>query len=55
MGTLAKVKMYVQQALGSSQTNAKLDAIAQAIAELADFVDDLENQLKKIDKKISNH
>jgi outer membrane murein-binding lipoprotein Lpp len=49
MGTKAKVVSYCHQALGAQDTNQKLDSIARAIAELADFVDDLENQLRRVE------
>jgi hypothetical protein len=45
MGTKNQVLAHTNGALNSRDTNAKLDHIARAIAELADFVDDLENQL----------
>ncbi len=48
MGTLSKVKSYVQQALFASDTNAKLDAIARAIQELADLVDDIETKVDRL-------
>jgi hypothetical protein len=41
MGSRAKVKSCVEQAINSVSANDKLNAIAQAIYELADFVDDL--------------
>ena len=47
MGSRSKVKSYTDQALHLANTNEKLDAIARAIYALADFVDDLENQLSK--------
>jgi hypothetical protein len=49
MGTKNQVVSYINNALNSRDTNAKLDYIARAIAELADFVDDLENQLRRIE------
>jgi hypothetical protein len=51
MGSKSSVETFTHRAIHSSDTNAKLDAIARAIAELADFVDDLENQLRRIDHK----
>jgi hypothetical protein len=52
MGTKSNVVAYTNQALGASKTDDKLNAIARAIAELADFVDDLENQLRRIEQKL---
>ena len=52
MDTKSQVVNYTNSALNSQDTNAKLDYIARAIAELADFVDDLENQLRRIDQKL---
>lgn len=52
MGSKSNVQTYTQRAIHSHDTNAKLDAIARAIAELADFVDDLENQVRRIDRKL---
>jgi hypothetical protein len=49
MGTKSRVVSHTNGALNSRDTNAKLDCIARAIAELADFVDDLENQLRRIE------
>jgi hypothetical protein len=51
MGSKSRVVTNTNGALNSSDTNAKLDYIARAIAELADFVDDLENQLRRIEAK----
>jgi hypothetical protein len=51
MGSKSSVQTYTQRAIHTADTNAKLDAIAHAIYELADFIDDLENQLRRIDKK----
>jgi hypothetical protein len=42
MGSRSKVKAQVHRAIGASTTDEKLNAIARAIYELADFVDDLE-------------
>ena len=53
MGSKSSVQTYAQRAVHAADTNAKLTAIAQAIYELADFVDDLESQLRRMDKKIS--
>lgn len=52
MGSKSRVFTHTQRALTSRTPEEKLDALARAIAELADFVDDLENQLSQIDRKI---
>jgi hypothetical protein len=49
MGSKNRVVSQTNSALSTRDTNAKLDHIARAIAELADFVDDLENQLRRIE------
>ena len=51
MGTKSKVVAYANRAIRSRETGEKLDSIARAIAELADFVSDLENQLRRIQSK----
>jgi hypothetical protein len=45
MGSRSKVRVCVDQAVASQDTNHKLDLIARAIYELADFVDNLQNKL----------
>jgi hypothetical protein len=40
------------RAKSTARAEDKLDAIASAIAELADFVDDLENQLRRIESRV---
>jgi hypothetical protein len=52
MGSKSSVQTFTNRARHASETNAKLDAIARAIAELADFVDDLQNKLDRIDRKL---
>lgn len=52
MGSKSKVVMHTQQAIALRTPEQKLDALARAVAELADFVDDLENQLIRVDRKI---
>jgi outer membrane murein-binding lipoprotein Lpp len=52
MGSKAKVMAHTSRALACKAPEEKLDALAHAIAELADFVDDLENQLTAIERKI---
>jgi hypothetical protein len=49
MGSKSQVVSQTSGALSSRDTNAKLDYIARAIAALADFVDDLESQLRRIE------
>jgi hypothetical protein len=49
MGSKSSVQTYTSRAIHASGTNDKLNAIAKAIEELADFVDDLENQLRRIE------
>jgi hypothetical protein len=49
MGSKARVIAKTNGALNARDTNAKLDYIARAIAELAAFVDDLENRLQRIE------
>jgi hypothetical protein len=52
MGSKAKVNSHVTAALQARAVEDKLNAIARAISELADFVDDLENQLRGIEQKV---
>jgi hypothetical protein len=52
MGSKSKVVSYTSQAIAASTTEDKLNAIARAIAELADFVDDIENKIRNIEYKI---
>jgi hypothetical protein len=49
MGSKSSVQTYTSRAVHAAATDDKLNAIAKAIAELADFVDDLENQLHRIE------
>jgi hypothetical protein len=51
MGSRSSVQTFTQRAIHAADTNTKLDAIAQAIYELANFVDDLEHQLRRIEQK----
>ena len=52
MATKGGVLMHTQRAKGQQRVEDKLDALADAIYVLADFVDDLENQLRRIEQKI---
>jgi hypothetical protein len=52
MGSKSRVVMHAQQAVALRTPEEKLNALARAIAELADFVDDLENKLIAIDRKM---
>jgi hypothetical protein len=52
MGSKSKVVAYTSRAIHANTTDVKLDNIARAIAELADFVDDLEDKLRRIDSKL---
>jgi hypothetical protein len=49
MGSRTKVRNFTYQAIAASDTNKKLDAIAHAIYELADLVD---NKLNHIEQKL---
>jgi hypothetical protein len=49
MGSKSSVQTYTSRAIHASATNDKLNAIAKAVDELADFIDDLENQLRRIE------
>ena len=51
MGSKSKVITYTNAAQSTKDTNQKLDYITQAIAELAVFVDDLENAISRVDRK----
>lgn len=51
MGSKAKVVTHTARALNARTAEEKLNEIARAIAELADFVDDLEDQLRRIERK----
>jgi DNA replication initiation complex subunit (GINS family) len=48
MGSRSNVQAQVRRAKGAERVEDKLNAIADAIYELADFIDDLENQLKRM-------
>ena len=52
MGSRSKVQAQVSRAKGAQRVEDKLNAIADAIYELADFVDDLENQLRRIETEV---
>lgn len=52
MGSRTKVQNFTQRAISAATTDDKLNAIARAIYELADFVDDFENKLNYIDQKL---
>jgi hypothetical protein len=49
MGSKNQVVAYAHRAIASKDNTVQLENIARAIAELADFVDDLENQLRRIE------
>jgi hypothetical protein len=51
MGSRARVKQWTDRAINVRATDEKLNAIAQAIYELADFVDDLENKLRALEQR----
>jgi hypothetical protein len=52
MGSKQRVQNYAVRAKSAGTTDSKLNAIADAIYELADFVDDLENQLRDIETRL---
>jgi hypothetical protein len=52
MGSRTKVKNFTDRAINVSTTDDKLNAIAHAIYELADFIDDLESKLNHIEQKL---
>lgn len=52
MGSKSKVVMHAQQAIALRTPEEKLNALARAIAELADFVDDVENQVIAIGRRM---
>jgi hypothetical protein len=52
MGSKGSVYTYTSRAKSASRAEDKLNALADAIYALADFVDDLENQLRRIEQKI---
>jgi outer membrane murein-binding lipoprotein Lpp len=54
MGTKAAVEGYCVSALRSTSAEEKLDYLARAIAELADFVDDIENDVRRIKRATSS-
>lgn len=48
MGLKSKVQTFTRRAIHAKTVEEKLDAIARAIEELADFVDDIENDVRRI-------
>jgi len=48
MGSRSKVKAHVDRAVRASKVEDKLNEIAKAIYELADFVDDIENKVNAL-------
>jgi hypothetical protein len=54
MGSRSKVRVWVDQAVASQDANHKLDLIARAIYELADFLDDLDNKLAHIQTAVNS-
>lgn len=52
MGTRSGVKLHTDRAMSAKSTDEKLNAIAAAIYELADFIDDLENKLNRLEKQL---
>jgi hypothetical protein len=52
MGSRQRVRTQAAKATSAIRVEDKLNAIADAIYELADFVDDLENQLNNIERKL---
>jgi prefoldin subunit 5 len=52
MGSRSNVQTYTNRAISARTTDEKLDAIARAIDEVADFIDDLENKLNRIEQKL---
>ncbi len=55
MGSRSKVKAQVGRIKSSVTVEQKLDAVADALYEIADFIDDLENQLRNLENKIGRH
>lgn len=52
MGSRSKVQSQVNRVKAAQTVEKKLDALADAIYELADFIDDLENQIRRVEGKI---
>jgi hypothetical protein len=52
VGSKSKVQSYTYRARNARTIEEKLNAIASAIDEVADFIDDLENQLRRIESRI---
>ena len=52
MGSKNQVQAYTQRAIHAKTVEEKLNALAGAIYELSDFVDDLENKLNSIERQI---
>jgi hypothetical protein len=52
MGSKSKVQIYTQRAIYAKTAEEKLNALANAIYEVADFIDDLENKLNSIERQI---
>ena len=48
MGSKSKVISHTVKALNARTVEEKLDEIARAIAELAKFVDDIEDQVRRV-------
>jgi len=46
------VQTYTQRAKRASTVEEKLNALADAIYEVADFIDDLENKLNALERNI---
>ena len=48
MGSKSKALSHTVKALNARTVEEKLDEIARAIAELAKFVDDIEDQVRRV-------
>jgi len=52
MGSRSSVQTYTLRAKSAARVEDKLNAIADAIYQLADFADDLEDQLRNIERAV---
>jgi hypothetical protein len=54
MGSRQKITARTNQVRAVGTVEEKLDAMSHAIDELAEFIDDLESLLQRMDGKIAN-
>ena len=53
MASKSSVVARTNAVLAAKEINSKLDALARAIAELATYIDEIEDAIRRMDRKIN--